>query len=88
MSFLEVLNDWDSVIDVSPREAAGVLATAVRNGDVDAAKIAKAATGENGPTRDRLRAVLQLAGKADLAGKVKGSALPDTRHRALAGIAA
>jgi hypothetical protein len=88
VSFLEVLSDWDSVIDVSPWEAAGILASAIRNGDVDAAKIAKVAMGESGPTRDRLRVVFELAGKDGLAQRIRGSALPATRQRALAGLAA
>jgi hypothetical protein len=88
VSILEVLNDWTDVIDVNPDTAARELAAFMTSPEVDAGAVAVAATSESPAARDRLSVVLRLAGLSELARQVRGSALPETRDRALAGIAA
>ena len=83
---LEVLGDWTTVIDVDPSEAITTLARHIRDGSVRPGKIAAAAAGELGPTRDRLRAVLKSAGEDAIASTIPTSSTPSVTARALAGV--
>lgn len=87
VALLEVLNDWNRVIEVTPQQAVETLADALKSGMVDGSKVARAAVGEAGPVRDRLRVVLQSAGMSELATTIPPSPHPSTTRNALTGIA-
>lgn len=84
---LEVLSDWTDVIDVSPADAVRSLAARVTDGSIRPDRVAKAAADEEGPTRDRLRKVLSVAGHNDLATGIRSSSTAAVTRRALAGVA-
>lgn len=67
---LEVLDSWDSVIEVSPREAMKRLEDMLRKGELRPEKLAAAAATESGPAKARLKMLLEHTGKADLAHKI------------------
>lgn len=69
---LEVLNDWDRVIEVSPDEAMDRLEGLVRDGAIRPRVLARAATTEPAPARERLKALLERSGNGQVT--VKGSA--------------
>jgi len=86
ITVLEVLDAWKGVIDVEISEAVHRIVRLIQSGEADAKALVHAAPGENAGTRDRLAAILRLADRPDLARRVPGSALPQTRARALDGI--
>lgn len=80
---LEVLDDWNAVLEVTPDEAAARLSDLLRIGDLRAERLTQAATTEPGRTRARLAALLAAAGRDDLAARIP-SPDPRTRKAALA----
>lgn len=80
---LEVLDDWDAVLEVTPDEATRRLTELLRTGDLRAERLAQAATTEPGRTRARLAALLTTAGWDDLPARIP-SPDPRTRQAALA----
>lgn len=84
---LEVLDDWNAVLEVTPDEAARRLTDLLRSGSLRAERLAQAAATEPGRTRARLAALLTAAGRDDLAARVP-SPDPRTRQAALATLAA
>lgn len=80
---LEVLDDWNAVLEVTPDEAAARLSDLLRTGDLRAERLTQAATTEPGRTRARLAALLAAAGRDDLAARIP-SPDPRTRQAALA----
>lgn len=83
---LEVLTNWTDVIDVPPADAVLSLAARFVDGSIRPDRVAMAAAGEEGPTRDRLRVVLSAAGRDDLAADIRGSSTAEVTRRALAGV--
>jgi hypothetical protein len=63
VAFLEVLEDWDDVVDVSAGEAIGELVRLLCNDDdIDVDRLTRAAIDERPLVRERLRALLTRAG--------------------------
>lgn len=82
VAVLETLDGWSQVIEVSLPEAWQRLCAAVQDGEVSAARLAKASGTEPALVRVRLSALLTQAGFADSAKKVP-AADPRTVQRAL-----
>lgn len=80
---LEVLDDWNAVLEVTPDEAARRLTDLLRSGGLRAERLTQAAATEPGRTRARLTALLAAAGRDDLAARIP-SRDPRTRQAALA----
>jgi hypothetical protein len=88
VAVLEVLDAWDSVLEVSPSAAADKLTEMLLDGSVKPARLVAGSSDEPPSARERLRAVLTRAGLHDLAGGVPRAAAIGTRQRALAGLVA
>jgi hypothetical protein len=86
VALLEVLSDWTRVIDVAVTDAVEILAGVVSDGSVRPDRLVVAAAGERGPTRDRLRKVLEAAGHQDHAEAIRPSSTVKISAKALAGI--
>ncbi|MFM9877801.1 MAG: hypothetical protein ACKVOG_08130 [Rhodoglobus sp.] len=84
---LEVLDDWNAVLEVTPDKAARRLTDLLRSGGLRAERLTQAAATEPGRTRARLAALLAAAGRDDLAARIT-SPDPRTRQAALATLAA
>lgn len=69
---LEVLDDWEHVIEVSADDALNRLADLIRSRSLRPEKLAEAAVTEPAPARARLRVALGRAGRDDLQRKVPG----------------
>jgi hypothetical protein len=82
VAFLEALDGWSRVIEVPLAEAWRRLLDAVKDGEVSAARLAKASGTEPAPVRVRLSALLAQAGFSDHARKVPGVD-PRTAQQAL-----
>lgn len=67
---LEVLDAWEHVIEVSPNEAIERLGRLVREGAIRPEKMARAATTESKPVKERLKVLLEHTGNRGLAQKV------------------
>lgn len=78
---LEVLDDWETVLEVTPGEAANRLSELLRSGALRAERLAQAAATEPGRTRARLAALLSAVGRSDLAERIP---TPDPRTQAAA----
>jgi hypothetical protein len=81
VAFLEVLESWEKVLEVSPQEARTRLAHLMASGDVRADRLARAGRSEPGSVRARLRELLASSGRPDLAARVPA---PDPRTAAIA----
>ena len=81
VAFLEVLESWEKVLEVSPQEARTRLTRLLTSGDVRADRLTRAARSEPGSVRTRLRELLASSGRADLAARVPA---PDPRTAAVA----
>jgi hypothetical protein len=84
---LEVLDDWDQVIETDPREAMTRLTSLIRSGRIDAPRLARGSETEPGSARARLRYLLRNAGLPALADIVRSPG-KGIESRALAGLAA
>ncbi len=84
---LEVLDDWHTILEVPPDDAAKWLSELLRSGDLRAERLAQAAVTEPGRTRVRLAALLTMAGRSDLASRIPPPD-PRTRRAALASLGA
>lgn len=80
---LEVLDEWSTVLEVAPGDAAARLIELLGTGGLRAERLTKAAATEPGRTRARLAALLRAAGRDDLAARIP-SPDPRTRQSALA----
>ena len=84
VALLEVLGDWERVVDMPATDAIARLASLVgRSIRVDA--VVAAASTESARVRERLRLVLQTAGYTDAVADVAPAAHEATRANALAG---
>lgn len=88
VAVLEVLDAWDSVLEVSPAAAADKLTAMLLDGSVKPARLVAGSSNEPPAARERLRAVLTRAGLGDLADVVARAAANGTREHALAGLGA
>jgi hypothetical protein len=70
---LEVLDAWEDVIEVSPDEAIERLGRLVRDGAIRPEKMARAATTESKPVKDRLKVLLERTDNRGLALQVAAS---------------
>lgn len=77
---LEVLNDWERVIEVTPTEAMQRLARLVREGKIRPERVARAAITEPGPAKARLKALLAVTHNEQWAAKID-AASPRTKPR-------
>jgi hypothetical protein len=87
---LEVLDAWESVIEVPPSDAMSRLEGLLRKGDLRPEKLAAAATTEPGPAKERLKTLLEHTGNGALAAKIapKPGARRSTRTTRTAPLAA
>ena len=83
VAFLEVLDAWESVVELPPREAIERLLVTLRSGDVDISKVVRAANHEPARSRVRLRAMLELYGMAELVDEIRPASAPSVRAAAL-----
>ncbi len=67
VAVLEVLGDWDRIVEMPEVNARLRLAEMVRTGEVRADRLARAAVSEPAPVRERLRELLVMADVPDLA---------------------
>lgn len=65
VAVMEVLRQWDRVVDIPQSQAVSRLAALVSDGEVRADKLVTASVDETGPTRERLRTVLDKAGRVE-----------------------
>jgi DNA-binding PucR family transcriptional regulator len=70
VAVLEVLGDWNRVVEIPDSEALRRLANLVCEGDVRADRLVKAAVTAPAAIRERLRGVLAMAGSPQLAAQV------------------
>ncbi|MBO0815224.1 MAG: hypothetical protein J2P30_08790 [Actinobacteria bacterium] len=70
VAVLEVLRDWDAVVESPPAEAASRIADLVGSGEIRADRVAKASSGEPPAVRQRLIGLLGDIGRPDLAAQV------------------
>jgi hypothetical protein len=70
VAVLEVLGDWDRIVEMPDVDARHRLAEMVRTGEVRGDRLARAAVSEPAAVRERLREVLVTADVPDLAEKV------------------
>ena len=82
VAFLEVLRAWDSVIEIDPGSARGVLARLVTEQRVRPENLARAARSEPARVRARLAEVLEVAGTPE-AGAVPAVDARTRKRRAL-----
>jgi hypothetical protein len=82
VALLEVLRDWDVVVESPADEAKRRIAGLIGSGDIRPDRVAKASLSEPTSVRERLRALLSDVGKPELA-----ASIPAARNRrpALAG---
>lgn len=73
VAFLEVLGDWNRVVELPPDAATRKLVDLVHSGAVRTDRIAQAARSEPAVVRDRLRQVLIASGAPDVAARVPAS---------------
>jgi len=82
VALLEVLDSWEDVVELKPDAAmkrlASLMGTTLRP-----EALAKAGATEPARVRERLRALLEVSGRADLAALVPSAAHPETRAAAL-----
>lgn len=81
VAFLEVLSSWESVIELPPAEAATRLLELLSSNSIREEKLAQAAQTERATTRARLRELLRVHGRHDLANQIPA---PDARTAASA----
>ncbi|WP_454299552.1 hypothetical protein [Salana multivorans] len=87
VALLEVLDDWHTLLEVPPGDAAKQLSELLRSGNLRAERLAQAAATEPGRSRARLAALLTMAGRSDLAAGIPPPD-PRTRRAALASLEA
>jgi len=75
---LEVLDSWDRVIEVSPKDAWKRLGDLMESGTLRPERLARASRTEPAPVRARLKALLDASGRSELADQVPD---PDPRTR-------
>ena len=85
IALLEVLEDWDDVVELSPEDAVTRLSRLIGD-SIRPDRVAAAARTEPARVRERLRALLRVAGTDDEAHRVPRAAHEATRTLALAGI--
>jgi hypothetical protein len=83
VAFLEVLDAWERVVELPPRDAIERLTVALESGDVDISKVIRAANHEPARSRVRLRALLERSGMAELAVKIRPASAPSVHAAAL-----
>jgi hypothetical protein len=81
VAVLEVLDDWNVVLEVTPDNAVRRLTELLSIGALRAERLVQAAPTEPGRTRARLAALLAAAGQDDLATRIPS---PDSRTRQVA----
>lgn len=79
VALLEVLRDWDAVVEFPADEAKNRIASLMGSGEIRPEKVARASSTEPAPVRERLRGLLGEIGKPELAATV-----PPARSRRLA----
>jgi hypothetical protein len=84
VALLEVLGDWERVVDM-PSTVAVARLTSLVGSSIRADAVAAAASTESARVRERLRLVLQAAGCTDAVDDVAPAAHEVTRSNALAG---
>lgn len=84
---LEVLDEWEQVLEAEPAEAMDRLAALISSGDIDAERLTAAGSTEPPRAQARLRYLLARAGSPELAERLRKPS-PRTEHRALAGLTA
>ena len=83
VAFLEVLDAWERVVELSPNEAIARLVAAFDDGTVDVSKIVRAARHEPARSRERLRLLLERSGRGDAAREVPAASSASIRFKAL-----
>lgn len=84
VALLEVLGAWERAVELPPDEAFARLVAAMRGGELDANRLAKAAVCEPARVRVRLRSLLDASGRADLSALVPSASAKSVETRALA----
>lgn len=82
---LEVLDEWENVLEAEPNEAMDRLTSLITSGDIDADRLSAAGNTEPAHAQTRLRYLLHRAGSPELAERLRKSS-PRTEHRALSGL--
>jgi len=70
VALLEVLRDWDALVESPADEAKRRIADLMGSGDIRLDRVAKASSTEPAPVRERLRGLLGDIGKPELAAKI------------------
>jgi hypothetical protein len=70
VALLEVLRDWDALVESPADEAKRRIASLMGSGDIRPDRVAMASSTEPAPVRERLRGLLDDIGKPELAAKV------------------
>jgi len=70
VALLEVLRDWDALVESPAGEAKRRIAGLMGSGDIRPDRVAMASSTEPAPVRERLRGLLDDIGRPDLAAKV------------------
>lgn len=71
VALLEVLRDWDRLVDASTAEAINRIASLIKSGEIRANVVARASRTEPARVRERLRTLLSSAGKRNEAARIR-----------------
>ncbi|MBC7461114.1 MAG: hypothetical protein H7287_07105 [Thermoleophilia bacterium] len=86
VTFLEALDGWDRFVEVPGQEAVDRLVGVLNDGSVRSTALARASSTEPAAVRERLRLVLEAAGRTADARSVPRAVDKRTRDRALLGL--
>jgi hypothetical protein len=71
VALLEVLRDWDRLVDAPTTEAINRIALLIKSGEIRANVVARASRTEPARVRERLRTLLSRAGKGNEAARIR-----------------
>lgn len=83
VALLEILDSWESVVELPASEALERLGVILRDGTVSPERLVQAAVNEPARVRERLRLILERSGDARLAEDVRPASTPRVTERAL-----
>lgn len=83
IALLEVLDSWETVVELPASEALERVDTMLRDGTARPERLVQASVSEPARVRERLRLILELAGEARLAEGIRRASTPGVAERAV-----